>query len=317
MVGEIELGDDEVKFTVTYDGPEVARGRMDARDLAPAMLSMAKLVDHAASITYGTTAAIRVEVDADFRRGSFSYEIIAKAIELGNTLLQNLSISDLLAIVGLTGGGLIALVKGARGRRPVAVERRGENTTLVFRDGENITVNVNIAQLFLNRTVREDLDGVIAPLRKPGITEFRAGVDDTTAVTVGRDEIEYFEPPPSDDEKVWENETTELVEVLSVSFKASNKWRVALAGDTPFPALILDETFLERVRRHEVTFGNGDALKVRLYTRVVRSPTGEFKRYREIREVLDHLTPPPGQFDMFADSRPPDSPYLDDDETEV
>src|ERR1700722_10635472 len=141
---------------------------MDARDLAPAMLATARLFEHSAALMYGSTTAIKIEVNADFRRGSFSYDIVARAVALAQTLYEHISVSDII----LTGTTLIAALKYARGRQPKEILRDGSTANIVFHDGDNITVNVQTANLFLNPSIREDLEGVVEPLKKEGIDTF-------------------------------------------------------------------------------------------------------------------------------------------------
>lgn len=283
-----------MQVTVKYDGPAVAEGRMDARDLAPAMLATARLFEHSAALLYGSDTALKIEVQADFRGGSFSYDILTHVVELGRTIASNLSVSDVIA----TGTLLFVAVREARGRKTKEIVRRDNSASIVFHDGDNITVNLHVAQLFLNPTIREDIEGAVQPLKNEGVTEFRLTAPTEEAV-VPRDAIDYFNAPAGEDQLLQDDVVTDVIEVLSPHFKEGNKWQFSLAGEGPFWARILDKKFVDRVRRHLVVFGTGDALRVKMRVRISRKPNGDFERLREIIEVVDEIkyVPPPSLFD--------------------
>ena len=97
---------DEVRFTVTYDGAEPEAGRMNAQSLGAAIVSMGKLVETRATLMYGTTTKVSVDVVADFKHGSFAFDVAAAADlrEFGQRLVQSIEMghvqpSELLAHV--------------------------------------------------------------------------------------------------------------------------------------------------------------------------------------------------------------------------
>lgn len=319
MSGIIELdGDDplpaeEVRFTVAYDGPALANGRMSMLDLAPAMLSTARMVEDGARLLFGPTAGIKIEVNADFRRGSFAFDVFTgpDAARQAKDILSHISLQQIefllkwLGLTGGAGGGVFGLIKWLRNRQVKSVEQ-GEavdSARIVLHDGQNITVNVNVAVLTLNQTIRQDADGVIEPLRRPGITEFRAGRGLEAEQIVRGAEADYFIPPALPERELQDRVTEEIVEVVSPTFRDGNKWRFA-QGDAPFYAAVLDKEFIRRVNRHEFTFGKGDALRVQLRSRVTQTPDG-LSADREITKVLEYL-PPPKQGDLFEP--PPEKP---------
>ena len=58
-------------FSLVYDGPPVAEGTIDARDLAPALLALADLIDEAAPVVDPELPRLSLRVRPDFREGSF------------------------------------------------------------------------------------------------------------------------------------------------------------------------------------------------------------------------------------------------------
>lgn len=290
---------DSVQFTVTYDGPALVDGRMDARTLGAAMLDMAKLLESSMAVTNGTNAAINVEIVADFKGGSFSFKVVTAALEaaIASNLLHTVRMGDLLAFIGLTGGGgLIGLIKWLRGRKIDKVEKvepqsnvHGDNLRITAGDDTTI-VQGGTFLLFNNSTVRVNLDGVVAPLRCDGITDFRSGYD-RPEVMVGKEEVEYFDPPIPDGALMQDKtEEHEIVQLVDPSFDPNHKWRFKLADGTVFFSHI-DDAFKRQVFEQDVRFGYGDALIVTLHTRVLRDPSGTLRATREIVRVEDHLKP--------------------------
>lgn len=291
------LEDGSVKVVVVYGGPAVNAGRMDARELAPAMLATAHLFEHTASLLYGSASGVKIEVNADFQRGSFAYELVARALEVTSTLMGNLSISDVVAVGALA----IGTVRWLRGRTPARIDRGPEQATIIMHEGDSITVNIQVAQVIMNTTIRADLEGIVEPLKRPGIDDFRLESGVAPTQTVVRDEVDYFRAPTVADELLLDEEVTDVVQVVAPYFAPGHKWEFALAGGERFWARIADGKFLKAVARHEVSFGAGDALKVRMKFRVTRTADGAFDRAREIIEVLEIIPPRNDQISLLQE----------------
>ncbi len=298
----------EVQFTITYDGPDLESGRMDAKDLAPAMLSMANLLEDSASVTYGPTVGIRMEVKSDFRTGSFSFDVVAASDQLSKAVFDpTVNIQTLLMFLGISGtGGLIGLVRWFRGRKLKSIEpttNSSQNVQVTAEDGDSTIVNAKVVNLFQNSTVRFDLQGVVEPLEKEGITEFRTGRDRTEAV-VRKEEVAFFEAPPPSGEILQDKVSEEIVELVAVSFRRANKWRFARPDGTIFSSHV-DRTFMERVHKHLERFGEGDLLLVDLHVVVSREAGGLRGSYDIVK--IKRRIPPVVQGNLFADPHRPQS----------
>jgi hypothetical protein len=231
-------------------------------------------------------------VQANFREGSFSYDIVTRLAAIGQHLVQNVSVSDVVVVGAL----LVEAVRKARGRKPAKIVTAPE-PQIVFHDGDILTVNVNVAQMFLNPTIREDVEGIVEPLKRPGIDTFHA-VSSGAEATVNSDEVEYFSAPLADEQVLQDKIEQEIIEVLSPHFKEGNKWQFSLAGEGSFWARILDEEFLKQVATRAWVFASGDALRVDMRVRVTRRPDGKFDRLREIVRVVGK-EPAPGEPTLF------------------
>jgi hypothetical protein len=304
-------GEDDVQFQVAYGGPAVDAGRMDARALGPALYSIAQLIEDATATLYGPTAAVKIDVKADFHHGSFAFDLVAAPaiIDQVRGLVEQLDftkIKTVLEVVGLVAGGtgttgysVIRFVRWLRNREVTRSVPTPSGREITVTGGSQIIVAENVWQLSQNVTVREDLYGVIKPLERTGIDELRSGFDAPTEPIVRRSDVEYFAVPEVGEEVLQDRVSTELVEVVAVSFREGNKWQLSRVGDAPFHAAILDEEFLRRVRRHELVFGSGDALRVRLRDRITRTADRKLHALREVVEVLEHMRPGEAQIDVF------------------
>ena len=282
-----------MQLTITYDGDAVQSNRMAITDLAPAMLSLARLIETSAERLTGEAGTVRVEVRADFKSGSFSYEIVTTLLDsIRQKLFDNLSFSDITIILGLTGAslkGLLHVIRRLRGRRIVAIEQDGPRRLLKLEDGATEVVEAEVQTLLADPEVRAYVEGITAPLRKPGYDTFIARADRSEPVVVTRDEAEFFTAPSPSSVQIQDTIRQELVRVLSPDFQTGHKWQVAFAGEKPFYAHITDRDFLHRVGRHAVKFGPDDILRADVQVQVLRREDGEYTRERTIVKVHDHI----------------------------
>lgn len=289
-----------VRLSVGYDGPALMAGRMDVRTLASAMASVAQLVEDATRLTYGADAGVRIEVSGDFRRGSFSYQIVATALA-GITPDQ---VKDVLVWLGLlsapTGLTVIGVLKLLRGRKVDRATREGNDVRLIVGNQSHV-VNIQVAQLVLNSPIRANLEGVTQPLDEPGIEVLRTGESDQVPATeITKAERPSFLAPAPVAEALHDDESVTVLQLISPVFRIGNKWQFAYPGEAAFFAPILDRGFLTKLQRREVSFSYGDLVRVRLRTVVSRTDTGALSTAREIREVIQ-IIPPARQADLFSE----------------
>lgn len=164
--------------------------------------------------------------------------------------------------------------------------------TVIHVEGDTIEVSADEYRVFADPGVREGFKGLVLPMKSEGVGEVEIKVEDHETDTIARDEHPYFDVPPLPEEEISVDIATRVVEVVGPAFREENKWRFAEGGATYF-AEILDMDFLGRVERHDVTFGQGDALHVEMETRTSQVDT-RLAYERRITKVLKHISPSEG-----------------------
>lgn len=282
-------------FTVAYDGEAVADGRMEVRDLAPALLALSDLVAVANKQLHGDKAQTRLEFQA-VGKGSLEVHL---AVDLHN--FQQLvdiftgddidAVLNILSLLGLSvvaaAEGLFHLIKKAQGRQPETVIKveSGANVQLNFGDGNLMEVRPEVYELYANTKARKQAFDVVKPLERPGIDEFAAFHKEKKSLEVHKEEVKFFQPPDEVKANVIESISIRLVTIVNLAFKEGNKWRVC-DGENEFNVDIVDESFVKRVLGAEEAFYVDDVLMVKLLTRQWTAHDG-LKTEHEIREVLE------------------------------
>lgn len=290
-----------VHFSIKYDGPALADHQMDVRELAPALIALSELLEHANRAAFPDDSPVRVNVQGNFKGGSFGVDLIAIQ-NIGQQIVSMLAgtnataAANLFGILGglglLGGGGLIALIKWLRGRKPTAVRFEGEKAIFELQLTESIeTLEVDLVagRLYQSKVVRQALAKVVKPLEREGVDVFASGRDGVAETVVTKDDVSSFESAASDPEVVSDTVSEGvLLQIDSAVFKDGNKWRFS-DGATSFFAEIEDAEFLLKIETGE-RFGKGDVLIVDL--RRIQSITDNgLKLEYVVTRVKEHRAP--------------------------
>jgi hypothetical protein len=233
-----------------------------------------------------------LEVDANFRRGSFEFELIAVPLLVGNQLLGGFSIADIdrvLRWLGLIGEGedsLFGLLK-RNGPKPVEVVGREGDSVHVTIQGQHVTYNHQVIRLAQDPRIRRDVEEVTEPVRSPGITEFKSGAAAPNTVLADEATADQFIAPPTLEGTLTDSVVQMAMELIAPSFQEGNMWRFRVNTSTIY-ATIQDEIFLAEVQSGDRTFGKGDFLvgQVRIQTYIDQ---GRVKATYEITKVEQHV----------------------------
>jgi len=275
---------DEVHVEISYDGPAIKRGRMPVETLAPAMLGMADLLGATASTIYSDDIRLNIDVVADFREGSFGFELAVAQTLQPETLDYGVNLIQVVGVV-LGSGGVIEVVKWLKNRRIERTEPRDDKSvTIVTIDGDKNTVKLSVPQLLESPRIRHHIGRVIKPLKSIGITSFDASSEKVGETHIEKDDLGAFEIPDDDTDIISDHATNQVVRIAMAPLESpEHKWQFA-QGEVHFWAHITDEGFLERCERHRIRFGTGDSLSIELRTVTMGDPRDP--RYeREVTKV--------------------------------
>lgn len=291
-----------VHFSIKYDGPALADHQMDVRELAPALIALSEMLEQANKAAFPNAAEVRVNVQGNFKGGSFGVDLIAvqsMAQQIVSLFAgpEATAAANLLAILGGIGligsGGLIGVIKWLRGRKPSAIRFEGDKTIFELRTAEAVEsfeVDLVAGKLYQSRIVRQSLAKVIKPLERDGIDVFASGRDGATEAIVTKADVNAFEMAASEADIVSDTVSASvLLQIESAVFKEDNKWRFS-DGATPFFAEIADPDFVARINSGDERFGKGDVLVVDL--RRIQSITDNgLKLEYLIEKVHEHRAP--------------------------
>lgn len=257
------------QFSILYDGTPVDEGTIDARDLAPALIAFAELVDQSAPIVDESFPHLTVRVRSGFEKGSF--EIFLEVATLYDKFINLFTSPDLqalamlLAILGINGApGLFQLIQKSKGRKPKSITNitiEGNNhTIIIFGDDEKITVEEKVWKLFQNIDIRRTVEKILSPLNEKGFDLFKIKQNGKEKLVVTEKEAHYF-VAPSEREMESTSEIETRLTIVAPSFNKWNKWRVSDGSRTIY-VNILDEQFLSNVEDRQAAFRKGDILHV-------------------------------------------------------
>ena len=290
--------DGMTQFRITYDGPALAQHEMDARELAPALMAMADLLDASVKALHGDKAKAQINVVGSFKTGSFNIDFntavnllkAAKDLFAGDGFT---AIANAVAVLGILGfgvrkgyTGLAQVLQWLKGRRITNVVMAEDGHALISVDEDTLEVELAVLALLRDLAVREAFHRVLAPLERPGVDVFAAGTDTEVAVVITEQERAYFAPPAGEDELILEDERVMAFSIVSLAFKDDNKWRLS-DGNSTISAKITAVDFLEEVNANERSFSKGDVLVCRVRVTQWQSESGAKTDY-EVIEVLDH-----------------------------
>jgi hypothetical protein len=292
----------EAHFSLIFRGAAVDNGEIDVHDLAPALLAVGDLLQAANQAINGEQANVAVKVKAT-AEGSFEIDLsvwqqvvdsiftyatahkdgIAAASELTDLVLK--AGGAFVGTVGAVGGGLLALLKWLKGRKPDRLEEKDGDVIIYIGDTSFVT-NRRTVQLAESVAVRTQARRLVGSLEREGIESISARRGDEEELTIHRQDVRSFDLPDEAEEELSEEVRRMTLQIISLSFKEDNKWRLT-DGAEPFTASIEDTDFLNKIANDEISFGKSDYLVCDVREKQVRTTKG-LKKERTIIRVVDH-----------------------------
>jgi hypothetical protein len=279
------------------------------------MHSLGTLITESKVLLYPEAPPMSVRV-APFAKGSFEIELFIQASTNLQMILDIIKsqdgrdikdlleyiglISNVVTIMGTTALGAIGLFRWLK-RKPRKVEKINDNTYKYTNVDDDVAiVSEQVHKLAQNEIVRRAIYTSIAiPLEDAQIENIECSLrgDSETTTKIEKDIIEPLKDCasgifPSADTLTEELESTREVWVYpkKANFEGGQRsWTFAISGDSRSAQtmIILDDTFLGRVKGGTIRLSASDMLRVRLRERQVLQGNKATMEY-EILKVLEH-----------------------------
>jgi hypothetical protein len=283
-------------FTIIYDGEALIKHEFDVRELAPALLGVADLLEETNRITNSNNAKVQINVNGNFQSGSFpidlslTQDVLTQVTNIFNQPTVTAAI-NLLTILGFAGGsvsGLIQFIKWLKNRKIKQIRKVVDNSKVIIEleDGAKITIPEVTLKLFSNIKIRQSIESIIyKPLSLDGIEVFKIK-HKSSEIIINKAEKDYFATPEIVDEIISENFAEKSLQLLTISFVDGNKWRFS-DGKSQFYAEIKDDSFVQDVKSGNTNFAIDDIFKVKLHEVQVLTESG-MRTDSEVLQVLEH-----------------------------
>ena len=294
----------QARLDMVFDGPALADGSMNVRDLAPAMMAVGSFFEAANRITNGERTSVSVNVRAT-SAGSFQvfFEVVQNLeavdvlrADIGDFLTTANALKALLVGGGGLASGIFALIKWLRGRKP-QLTKINESLYTFSVDGETYEVPMELLRLYQDAAVRRNIQDMVRPVKEPGIDRFMLRDAGQTIQEVTKSEVEAFDVPEYQD-LLLDEERRHAFSIVSLAFKENNKWRLT-DGQNTFSVSMRDDAFQRRVDNNDIAFAKGDVLVCDLRTIQWQVEDGVKSEY-EVIKVVTHR--PPRQLSFFDEN---------------
>ena len=285
----------QIQVQLVFEGSAVDEGRIDAGALAQSLAGYSGLFRRANAVINGDASEAAVLVESKFEQGSFivNLQLDQHLIEAAASFIthhQFLTAASLASAIGLIkrtewGETLIDVWKWLKGQKPDEVAQTGNNTEITLGTNKK-TVSSVVYNLYGDSAIRAALGQAIEPLRLEGFDRMAVRQDDQEQVAIEKQEAESFGTDSWELEPAstpTEGERDALLIVSKLAFTEKSTWSFFDEGSTVV-ATIEDEGFWQRVHNHEISFGEGDRLRVRLHWKV-ESKNGKLKQKNRIVKV--------------------------------
>ena len=281
------------EFDISYHGPALADGRMNVRDLGPAMIAVGSLFESTNELLNGDRATVNINVRAT-SGGSFHilFEILQNSgvnnvqdfLTTANQIV-NLIIGGA-TIISTATIGLVALIKWLRGRSPKVEQINDGMFRLTLENGETYEIPTELLVMYQSANVRNAISGMVRPVKEEGIESFEIRQNDELVVSVAKEEADYFDIPGIQ-ELMLDETRTHVFSIVSLAFREGNKWRLT-DGQLTFSVSMKDSEFQSRVDNNAVAFAKGDLLVCDMRTIQWLTQQGIKTEY-EVIKVDEHM----------------------------
>jgi hypothetical protein len=275
------------KIDVVFEGPAVTDGTMDARLLADSLLGYSEVFRRANELANGDASEAVVLVQSEFKKGSFiaGIQLIQNLVGASQLITSHpfMDAQTLAASIGFVfqnkeriqsiANSVLDLFKWLKGKKPDKVTRiANNNVELTFGQKKTVT-SETVYNFYGDEAIRAGLAHIASPLRNAAIDRVLMKQDGAPQGSIEKLDAEYFGGEPleleAENKMPMEGDREAVLVVSKLSFTEGPAWTFFEQGATVV-AKIEDQNFWEKVHKHEVVFGEGDVLRVRLSWKIER-----------------------------------------------
>ena len=268
---------------------------MEVRDLAPALLALGQAFDRANGVLNGDRASVSFSIRAT-RPGSFELVLFleqvvegAGDILIGDLFTSAANLTEIIIGGGSTlGVGLFALVKRLRGKKPHVGPQEPDG--VVFEaDNIRIFVPTEVARLYSDKPIRDQLEAFVRPLGKAGVEKVVFKQNQTALESVRREEVEYFKAEPESADKTEYIIPSQHLQITSLVFSRKGKWKLSDGANVHWYAME-DKDFDTEIQQGK-RFGKNDILVCEVLMTQWLDETRKLRLEYSVMRVLQHITP--------------------------
>lgn len=305
----------EESLRVTFDGPGVTDGTINARQLGLSLVNLADAITSAhAAVRSDSVPAPSINI-RETGEGSFWVDLTV-VVESGavQSVIEALAgkystaAANLGGIVGLTVSAM-GFLKWRRGRKVKKAERvaapnaqpdpitgivAAESVRIEFVDGTVATIPAAVWAASESANFQKAARDAVRPASTQGIDYIQIRHTDSLysqdeELTVTNEEVEYFDLPDPDEATETTSTYKALVSPHAINFEKGKKWRLS-DGERSFLAAIADEDFAREVDNGRIHIGKHDSFRVTLQETITTQKSSRPKTSITVLKVLEHIS---------------------------
>lgn len=305
----------EESLRVTFDGPGVTGGTINARQLGLSLVNLADAITSAHAAVRHDGMASPTIVIRETGEGSFWVDLTI-LVESGAVQTAIDALAGKYATAAANPGGLVGLtltsmgfLKLRKGRKIKKTERlaaadakpdpltgivAAESVRVEFVDGTIATIPAAVWAASESANFQKAARDTVKPAASPGIERIRLEHTDSAhsqneEIAVTSDEVEYFSLPEIVDSTETVSTYNALVSPNTIDFEKGKKWRLN-DGERTFLATIADEDFAREVDNGRIHIGKHDSFRVTLQETITTHRLSRPKTSIAVLKMLEHVS---------------------------
>lgn len=293
------------EFVISFEGEKLKNGKIDVRDLAPALLSLGHAIDAANAAINGDSQPVRVEAKA-VSVGCFEVAIdvvlpfwqnvqdllVSKDVNAAKQILEWIGI--LTPPAAAVGGGLFWLFRKLNGQPIKRAKHQDDGTVkITYEDGtldQTLFVPMEVLRLYRERAVQDSLGKLLETLESDEVEAIsfkeKSGGKSSSETTLTKADRKIFTAPETPPVTVMETTQEMALSIRTLAFQEGNKWRL-FDGQNVITATIDDEDFVNRVDKSIERFAKGDILICKVHTTQLETRDGLRTEHRVVK-MIEH-----------------------------